>query len=88
MSAETQNQINEAIEILTMIAEDSSVPKNIRKAATKSVENLQDQSMDLPVRAINALELLEETTSDPNCPYHIRSLLYSAITRLEIPVNE
>lgn len=88
MSAETQNQIKEAIEILTMIAEDSSVPRNIRKAATKSVENLQDESMDLPVRAINAIELLDETTSDPNCPYHARTLLWQAITRLEIPVNE
>ena len=81
-----QNQINEAIEILTLIAEDSSVPRNIRRAATKSIENLQDESMELHLRATNAIELLDETTTDPNCPYHTRSLIWQAITRLEIPV--
>jgi len=87
MSAEVQNQIKEAIEILTMIAEDNSVPRNIRKAATKSIDTLQDEAMDLNLRATNAIELLDETTTDPNCPYHARTLLWQAITRLEIPVS-
>ncbi len=83
-----QKQIQEAIEILTYIAEDSSIPRNIRKAATKSVETLQDESMELNVRAINAIDLLDETTSDPNCPYHARTMLWQAITKLEIPPNQ
>ena len=43
--------------------------------------------MDLSVRAVNAIEYLDETTSDPNCPYHARTLLWQAITRLEIPIQ-
>ncbi len=83
--SEVDKQVAEAMEILTHIAEDSSVPRNIRKAATKSIEILQDETMDLNVRAINAIDLLDESTADPNCPYHARTMLWQAITRLELP---
>jgi hypothetical protein len=43
--------------------------------------------MDILVRAINAIELLEDSTSDPNCPYHARTMLWQAITRLELPTD-
>ncbi len=86
--SETDQQIAEAIRILTYIADDSSVPRNIRRAASKSVETLQDDSMELAVRALNAIEFLEDTTSDPNCPYHARTLLWQAITKLELPMDE
>ncbi len=87
MSA-AKEQVKEAIEVLNHISEDQSVPRNIRRAAIKSVETLNDNSMDLPVRAINAIELLEDTTSDPNCPYHARTMLWQAITRLELPTDD
>ena len=87
MSSDIETQIREAIEILTMIAEDTAVPRNIRRAAIQSIETLQDSSMDIPLRASNAIELLDETTTDPNCPYHARTLLWQAITRLEIPIR-
>lgn len=87
MSA-ADEQVAQAMEILVNISEDQSVPRNIRRAATKSLEILQDETMDLPVRAINAIDLLEDTTSDPNCPYHARTLIWQAITRLELPGDE
>ncbi|MDH5401925.1 MAG: UPF0147 family protein [Candidatus Heimdallarchaeota archaeon] len=81
----SDDQIKEAIEILTQISEDQSVPRNIRRTAIKSVETLNDKEMDIAVRAINAIELLEDSTSDPNCPFHCRTMLWQAITRLELP---
>ena len=81
-------QVNQAIEILTTISDDASVPRNIRRAATKSIETLNDESFELPVRAVNAIELLEETTGDPNCPFHCRTMLWQAITRLELPDSD
>ena len=83
-----KEQVKEAIEILNHISDDQSVPRNIRRAALKSVETLNDTSMDILVRAINAIELLEDTTSDPNCPYHARTMLWQAITRLELPTSD
>jgi len=77
--------MKEAIEILLQISEDQSVPRNIRRSATKSIEMLNDKSMELPVRAVNAIEELEDSTGDANTPFHTRTMIWQAITKLEIP---
>lgn len=82
--SEAEQQVKEAIEILGSISEDQAIPRNIRRIATQCIEILQDEKLDLPVRAINAIELLEDTTGDPNCPYHARTLIWQVITRLEL----
>ena len=74
-----------AIEILLQISEDQSVPRNIRRSATKSIEMLNDKSMELAVRAVNAIEELEDSTGDANTPFHTRTMIWQAITKLEIP---
>ncbi len=79
-----ENQVKEAIEILVNISEDLAIPRNIRRTATQSIEILQNESLELAVRAINAIELLEDSTADPNCPMHSRSLIWQVITRLEL----
>lgn len=82
--SDPENQVKEAIEILGNISEDQAIPRNIRRTATQSIEILQNEELELPVRAINAIELLEDSTSDPNCPMHSRSLIWQVITRLEL----
>lgn len=77
--------MKEAIEILLQISEDQSVPRNIRRSATKSIEMLNDKSMELAVRAVNAIEELEDSTGDANTPFHTRTMIWQAITKLEIP---
>ena len=81
----TEERIKEAIEILLQISEDQSVPRNIRRSATKSIEMLNDKSMELAVRAVNAIEELEDSTGDANTPFHTRTMIWQAITKLEIP---
>ncbi|MCY3413286.1 MAG: UPF0147 family protein [Candidatus Heimdallarchaeota archaeon] len=83
-----ENQVKEAIEILANISEDTAIPRNIRRVATQSQEILQDESLELAVRAINAIEMLEDTTGDPNCPNHARTLIWHIITRLELPTGD
>ncbi len=77
--------MKEAIEILLQISEDQSVPRNIRRSATKSIEMLNDKSMELAVRAVNAIEELEDSTGDANTPFHTRPIMCPALTKLEIP---
>lgn len=85
----TEERFKEAIEILAQISEDQSVPRNIRRSANKSIDILNDKAMELPVRAINAIEELEDTTADANTPFHTRTMVWQAITRLETPrVND
>lgn len=80
-----EERFKEAIEILAQISEDQSVPRNIRRSANKSIDILNDKGMEKPVRAINAIEELEETTADANTPFHTRTMVWQAITKLETP---
>ncbi len=88
MSEEALKQISEAIYILERIIEDNSIPRNIRRAAQQSIDILNDESMDLQVRAVNVIELLEDSTADPNCPLHARTMIFQIITRLELPQGD
>ena len=82
-----EKQIKEATDILNNISEDQTVPRNIRRAATQSLSTLADKEMEVHVRAVNAIELLEDILGDPNCPYHARTLIWHVITRLELPTD-
>jgi uncharacterized protein (UPF0147 family) len=86
MSDDTLEQVDEAINLLERISEDTTVPRNIRRAATNSLEIIRDQDpeLSLAVKANNAIEILDEISQDPNCPAHARTMLLQIITLLEI----
>jgi len=86
MSDETMEQINQAIQLLEKVSEDTTIPRNIRRAATQSLEILRDPDPELSmaVKANNVIEILDEISLDPNCPAHARTALFQIITLLEI----
>ncbi len=85
-SDEDFEEIEEAIHLLERISEDTTVPRNIRGAATRSLDIIRDPDpeLSLAVKANNAIEILDEISQDPNCPAHARSVLLQIITDLEI----
>jgi uncharacterized protein (UPF0147 family) len=88
MSSDIKTQSNEAkirqaLTLLTMIINDPSIPRNIRRAATQAVRILQDSSLSLGVRASNAVSVLDEVSQDPNMPVHARTTLWNIVTILE-----
>ncbi|MHA1952523.1 MAG: UPF0147 family protein [Candidatus Heimdallarchaeaceae archaeon] len=86
MSDDTLEQVNEAVHLLERISEDTTVPRNIRRAAVNSLEIIRepDSELSLAVKANNAIEILDEISQDPNCPAHARTMLLQIITLLEI----
>ena len=75
-----------AFRILKDISEDTSVPRNIRRSASDalaSIRNTEDEPSPA-IRANIATSILEETSLDPNCPVHARTLIWKAISILEI----
>jgi dTDP-D-glucose 4,6-dehydratase len=46
--------------ILMRIINDTSVPRNIRRAATEAIKQLRDESLSPGVRAANAISILDE----------------------------
>ncbi len=81
MSAD--EKIQQAIMILQRIAEDTGVPRNIRRAANEAIKILQSKTYTQAVRAANAISVLEECSQDPNMPLFARTAIWQAVSVLE-----
>lgn len=65
------------------VLQDTSVPRNIRRAAQDAIERLKDPSQSKRVRAHSASEILDEINNDPNMPMHTRTIIWQVLTELE-----
>ena len=74
---------NEVSEILKHIMENSSVPRNIRRAADESNTILSNEEEDETVRASAVILILDEISNDPNIPIHARTLIWEILSKLE-----
>lgn len=83
LSEETMQRIDKATMILSQIGEDSTVPRNIRRAANEAIELLHSELGSAAVRASNAISRLGDATLDPNCPSHARTGIWNAVSILE-----
>jgi len=75
-------KIVQAMRLLNKIVSDSSVPRNIRRAAIEALKMLQDQSLSPGVRAANAVGVLDEISQDPNMPIHTRTTIWNIMAIL------
>ncbi|MGB9936289.1 UPF0147 family protein [Methanobacterium sp. ACI-7] len=80
MNEESFGRVNE---ILQHIMGDTSVPRNIRRAAEESKEILDKDDDDPTVRASTVISILDEISNDPNIPIHARTLIWNVLSELE-----
>jgi uncharacterized protein (UPF0147 family) len=87
---EIKKEIEEVFEqvkiLLTNIQNDNGVPRNIRKIAQESLENIQsvnDISNSPAVCASTCVSALEDVSQDLNCPLHTRTQIYQILALLE-----
>jgi uncharacterized protein len=80
MSEDAFNRVNQ---ILKHIMEDTSVPRNIRRAAEESKDILGKDDEDSTVRASTVISILDEISNDPNIPIHARTLIWNVLSELE-----
>lgn len=78
------DQVKQVIDILDNLAEDTSVPRNIRKGATDAKARLMDMKDAMDVRATSAIIILDDLANDPNIPLHGRTLIWNIISQLEV----
>jgi len=77
------DRVNKAIQILQSITSDPTTPRNIRRAAKESIDQLQSDKISLAARASNVIDILDEITQDPNVPVYTRTKIWQAISFLE-----
>lgn len=80
--AMNEAKILQAVRLLNRIIGDSSVPRNIRRAAIEALKMLQDISLSPGVRAANAVSVLDEVSQDPNMPMHTRTMIWNIMAIL------
>ena len=80
----SDSKLKQVAEIMARVAEDTSVPRNIRRAANEAREILLKKEEDDPVvKASSATMILDEISNDPNMPIHTRTTIWSALSVLE-----
>ena len=76
-------------ELRTSIAEDTSVPRNVRTNVVTGLETyLLNEKDDLDLRIYSTISVLEEQINDSNIPQHARTRLFEFIRDLEEIVNK
>lgn len=70
------------IPLLKQIAEDRTVPKNIRTRCEESV-NVLNSGQDNAVKINTVISYLDEITNDPNIPMYTRTQIWNIVSLLE-----
>ncbi|HXQ48843.1 MAG TPA: UPF0147 family protein [Thermoplasmata archaeon] len=71
------------VESLAELADDSTVPRNIRRGAQSAKDELAKPRVPLDLRIASAVYLLDELANDTNLPTHGRTAIWSIISGLE-----
>ena len=80
---EYEERIKQAMEVLGLVSEDTTTPRNIRRAAKQSIEALQLTQNTPAVRASSAISILDDILQDPNMPPYTRVKLWNVMSLLE-----
>ncbi len=80
---EYEDRIKQALVVLGQVSEDTTTPRNIRRAAKGSMDALQLLQYTPAVRASNAISILDDILQDPNMPPYTRVKLWNVMSLLE-----
>ena len=76
-------ELQRIMDSLVALAEDGSVPRNIRRGAFSAKEELTKLRVSLDLRIASAVYVLDDLANDPNLPTHGRTAIWSIISSLE-----
>jgi uncharacterized protein (UPF0147 family) len=80
---EYEERTKQAADVLGQISEDTTTPRNIRRAARQAIDALKLVDHSHAVRASNAISVLDDILQDPNMPPYTRVKLWNVISLLE-----
>lgn len=80
---DSKAKIQQITEVLDTLAEDTTVPRNIRKYSKDAKEMLLNEKEPLDFRSASATFLLDDMANDPNVPLHARTLIWNIMSQLE-----
>ncbi|MEM5793199.1 MAG: UPF0147 family protein [Candidatus Aenigmatarchaeota archaeon] len=75
--------LNPVLNLLGEVAEDRTVPRNIRSAVNEAKSYLEDKTKDMDLKISSAISILDEVINDPNIPMYTRTQIWNIVTILE-----
>lgn len=75
--------LKEVIKLLSVLEEDTTVPKNVKEGVKEVKEILTEKKKDMSLKVNKALHILEEITSDMNMEPYTRTQLLNVVSSLE-----
>ena len=80
---EYEDKVKQALFLLGQVSEDTTTPRNIRRAAKDSMDVLNSTQHTFGVRASNAISILDDILQDPNMPPYTRVKLWNVMSLIE-----
>jgi len=80
---EYEGRIKQALGVLNEVSNDTTTPRNIRRAAKSAMDTLQLGDLSIGVRAANAISILDDISQDPNMPPYTRVKIWNSVSVLE-----
>jgi hypothetical protein len=69
--------------ILDEVANDRTVPRNVRTAVLSAKADLANEKLDMELRISSAIAVLDEVANDINLPPYSRTQVWNIVSRLE-----
>ena len=73
----------DVIPLIQQIANDRTVPRNIRSRCEDSIKTLQNEKEDLALRVNTVISSMDEISNDPNIPIYTRTQVWNIVSILE-----
>ncbi|PIT84561.1 hypothetical protein COU37_02675 [Candidatus Micrarchaeota archaeon CG10_big_fil_rev_8_21_14_0_10_45_29] len=77
-----EERIKEILELMDLLLEDNSIPKNIRKVVGDAKNSLKMDD-EVSTRVSSAVQALVQISEDINMPMHARTQVWTILSGLE-----
>lgn len=70
-------------QLLNGMLNDRSVPRNIKRVATRCIDEINTSEETQGIIASNVMYQIDDVSTDPNVPFHSRTTVYRILSLLE-----
>lgn len=71
------------IPLIQQVADDRTVPRNIRTKCEECIKILQSDKENLAIRINTVISTMDEISNDPNIPMYTRTQIWNIVSLLE-----
>ena len=83
MDSKTNEQTEYVVELMENIIEDTTVPRNIRKAIDEARGKILSKENSMDVNVTSAIYIMDDISNDINMPSRTRTEIWTIISELE-----